>query len=177
MIRADRIAISVCLAVLMTVVIAGCAATRSVDVAALEDSPADFVLSVTVLSPPSVEMRPLSLRNARYILEPDGALRAALGPGVTPSVYPPRARQLPPHEVERTWRLVRDSGLLDEPSPYAISSLDGQLGSPTRVIAVVQIVGGETRRFRRVPLEDTHPTARGTRLVIERLARLAGIAE
>src|SRR5438105_14278814 len=60
------------------------------------ERPADFTLAATVLSPGSVDAKklPRSLRPGRYIVEADGVLRAATGPGATTTTYPRRTRQL-----------------------------------------------------------------------------------
>lgn len=133
-------------------------------------------MSVTVRSP-RVGALPRALRQGRYILEPGGTLRAAVGPGADDRTYPSRAADLGPIEIERIWRLVRDSGLLDGASPYAIATPGDAWGSPTRVMAVVYVVTAERRATYAVPLEDPSPVAQNVWVIVDRLARLAGVPE
>ncbi len=139
-----------------------------------EDSPSDFTLEITVRSSRTGEV-PRALRAGRYILEPGGALRASVGQGATHGTYPPRSADVDPIEVERIWRLVRDSGLLIESSPYAISTPEDAWNSATRAMAVVTIVKQGQRSSFVVPLEDPNPTPRNIAVVVDRLARLAGV--
>lgn len=76
------------------------------------DYPADFSLSVTVMTP-GPETGPdgrdtsfgqdLADRPGRYIVEPDGLLRAAMGAGATTRVYPPRTRYLSDRQMADLW--------------------------------------------------------------------------
>lgn len=76
------------------------------------DYPQDFALSVTVITPgreTDANGRDLSFgrdladRPGRYIVEPDGLLRAATGAGATTRVYPPRTKYLTDRQMADLW--------------------------------------------------------------------------
>lgn len=109
-----------------------CAATRddgegAARVSAAPARPADFTLAVTVRgSPPARPARsgggasttrpaspPPGLRPARYVIEADGVLRAALGPGATDDTFPVATRRLDPADLDRLWAIVARAGWLD----------------------------------------------------------------
>jgi len=87
-----------------------------VSAAATSDTPPrDFTLAFTVFAKPGASRRavlPPERRPARYILEPDWILRAAVGPGASDETYPRQTRRLSAEEVASVWRELRDSGLL-----------------------------------------------------------------
>jgi hypothetical protein len=75
--------------------------------------PADFSLSVTVMTPGRETDdtgrdlsfgRDLADRPGRYIVEPDGLLRAATGAGATTRLYPPRTKYLTDRQMSDLWR-------------------------------------------------------------------------
>lgn len=75
--------------------------------------PVDFSLSVTVMtrgretdnSGRDLSFgRDLADRPGRYIVEPDGLLRAATGAGATTRVYPPRTKYLTDRQMADLWR-------------------------------------------------------------------------
>lgn len=75
--------------------------------------PADFSLSVTVMTPgqeTDAKGRDLTFgkdladRPGRYIVEPDGLLRAATGAGATTRVYPPRTKYLTDRQMADLWK-------------------------------------------------------------------------
>lgn len=77
------------------------------------DYPADFSLSVTVMtrgretddSGRDLSFgRDLADRPGRYIVEPDGLLRAATGAGATTRVYPPRTKYLTDRQMADLWK-------------------------------------------------------------------------
>ena len=55
---------------------------------------------------------PLSLRPARYVLEPDWVLRTGVGAGSRETYYPFQTRQLNAAQVDRLWNALVKSGLL-----------------------------------------------------------------
>lgn len=71
--------------------------------------PPDLALAVTVIGREGGE--PASLEPARFVIEPDGVLRAATGEGVGPGVYPPRTRQLTDTQVREVYAMLVRSGL------------------------------------------------------------------
>lgn len=92
----------------------GCAGNATPAPAAARgvDYPQDFSLSVTVMTPgreTDASGRDLSFgqdladRPGRYIVEPDGLLRAATGAGATTRVYPPRTKYLTDRQMADLW--------------------------------------------------------------------------
>lgn len=144
-------------------------------------APDDFTLSVTVLGPANqadeVDDTPRPQRPARYLVEPDGVLRAAVGPGATPRVYPRQTRQLDAAQVERLWRLVANTGLLDGASLTRIDNTETFFPNRSRPTALVYVrQGGEDSHFAvRLPVGDAES---GEVLrMIDELAALAWVPE
>lgn len=71
--------------------------------------PQDLALAVTVMGEEGV--RGVVLESSRFVIEPDGVLRAATGEGVRPGVYPPRTRRLTTAQVNDLYAQVVRSGL------------------------------------------------------------------
>jgi hypothetical protein len=117
-------------AILAGTCLTACSETRNraglTHVLSADDPPADFTLAVTVRSRPGSDPAHLnpSHRPARYVMEADWILRAAIGPGASEDTFPPRTRQLSFEQVRRLWRDLRDSGLLEEP---ALSPVEAEL--------------------------------------------------
>jgi hypothetical protein len=164
----------------------GCSSTPAVrpepEPAVLADrAPADFALGITVLSPASdpaqIDATPRPQRPARYIVEPDGVLRAAIGPGATPRVYPGRTRRLDTEQVQRLWRLASNTGLLDGDTLTRIDNTETFFPSRERTTALVHIrQGGEGRHFAvRLPVGDAESPA--VLQLIDQLAELAWVPE
>src|SRR5262249_34981811 len=98
---------------LAAALVAGCASApdaKGRSALTADQTPADFALSVTVSGPPPVAATPRSARPARYIVQPDGVLRAVVGP-VTDMTFPPLTRLLTHDQTQRLWWDLRDSGL------------------------------------------------------------------
>ncbi len=130
-----------CASVLATLgtVIGGCAgpAPGEGDVApgvtlqarAQEPIPNDFAIAVSVISPQGLRTRNLAphQRAARYIMEPDWALRASVGrelsrvtwvsAGGADRTLPGFTRQLGRDQVARLWNAVQQSGVLSQSNP------------------------------------------------------------
>jgi len=85
--------------------IGGCSTNRAFTMP--EAAPGDFVLAVTVFAPPQAEPETPVGVPARYILEPDATLRAAVGPGSSPSTYPNPTRTLSSAQLDRVWAQLR----------------------------------------------------------------------
>lgn len=183
--------------VLAAVLMAGCSGTgplpRPQAGPPPESRPEDFMLAVTVLGPgrgsgPVVKATegetgqetiaatlPRSLRPGRYIVEADGALRAALGPGAEATTYPPRTRQLSPRQVDLLWRLVRDSGLLDPTNPGRIEGPEEALRSPDRTMALFYVGYAGRRVMVRTLLDRSGEESLAAERVVDRLAELAWV--
>lgn len=82
--------------------------------------PSDFWIAVTVMGPlreGGAAALPRSQRPGRYIIEADWILRAALGPGARPDVFPAQTRQLTQAQMYDLWRLLQSTGLSNTESP------------------------------------------------------------
>lgn len=56
---------------------------------------------------------PLAVRPARYLVEPDWVLRAAVGVGARARSYPPETRRLDAGQVRELYLLAREAGVFD----------------------------------------------------------------
>ena len=90
-------------------------ATSAAEASPADAYPVDFALSVTVMTRGRETDdtgrdlsfgRDLADRPGRYIVEPDGLLRAATGAGATTRVYPPRTKYLTDRQMADLWRKV-----------------------------------------------------------------------
>ncbi len=164
----------------LLVPLAALPACSSSPVAHTESPPPDFTLAITVLARegPGAAADPRAIarpyRPGRYILEPDGQLRAAIGAGARPASFPPAMRRLTAAERREVWDLAGRAGYLqiteersiDAASPPALVS---------RPTAMVYIVGFETTRGTQVVLDA--PDAEASRVLVDRLAELAWVEE
>lgn len=146
-----------------------------------DQPPADFVLSVTILGPAGtaaeVDATPRPLRPARYLVEPDGVLRAAIGPGATPRVYPGETRRLTDAQVRRLWRLTAVSGLLDEGTLTRIDNTEIFFPSRDRSTALLYVKHGGVNSHHAVRLPVGDAESRAVTTLIDHLAELAWIPE
>lgn len=156
---------------------AGCRSGQPVILTPLADEtfiPARFSLGLTVMGPDAGEQE-ISLRPARYILEADGHLRAAIGEGSTPKTFPPIARRLDDRQMAGLWAIVDDAGILDDPDPARVGN--PALIDPPRsgTIAVVSVRAGERARSSMFELVSDDPEADRILPLIRDLARLAWV--
>ena len=162
------------------VLIAGCHSASPVappTVTELPDArPDDFVLAATVYSPKSMREAklPRSLRAARYIVEADGVLRAATGPGGEATTYPGQTRRLSAREFDSLWRMVRESGLLDAASAWKVEDPEGITRATDRTTALVYVGYEGKRTTLRLLLDRSGPEAVAAERVVDRLAEWAG---
>lgn len=146
-----------------------------------DTAPEDFALSITVVGPSSAETdiddRPRAERPARYLVEPDGLLRAAIGPGATPRVYPRQTRQLTEAQIQRLWRLVGETGLLE---PTTLTSIDNteiffpQRSRPTALVYIRQ-QGTGSHFAVRLPVGDAESAM--VAQLVDQLADMAWVPE
>jgi len=144
-----------------------------------DTTPEDFALSITVVGPSSAETDidslPRAERPARYLVEPDGVLRAAIGPGATPRVYPRQTRQLDQAQVQRLWRLVGETGLLE---PTTLTRIDNteiffpQRSRPTALVYIRQ-QGTGSHFAVRLPVGDAESAM--VAQLVDQLADLAWV--
>ena len=76
--------------------------------------PDDFSVDVTILT--EQEGAAADLRNARYVVFPDGTLHYAARPGAGPNTLPPIVRRLDRRQMDGLWRRARQLGLTDADS-------------------------------------------------------------
>lgn len=170
------LAVWACVAAL-TAGLSGCSSAPAPVVREAEAAPGprpqDFTLAMTVYAPAAAGALPRSLRAGRYVVEPDGSLRAGLGERA--AAYPARTRQLTPGEMDQLWRLVRESALLDPDSPARVEDPGSIAVSPGRAMATVYIAGAGARRTLRVLLDRSSATAVSAERVADRLAEWAWV--
>ena len=174
---------------LLLVAVPGCASSRQarVESALLADMPpADFTLAVTVMRPVPLGAlinarteppRSGALRPARYVVEADAVLRAAIGYGATEQTFPPRTRQLSAAQLADLWNALRSSALVDPNH----SDLVGKLPDLESFSRDTEGRGGYCVSFsiagdRRVlAIDEADPAAADARALVERLNRLAWV--
>lgn len=127
--------------------LAGCSATRT----APAERPADFALALTVY--PSDDSP-----GERYVVEPDGVLRAAIGRGVTGHGHPPGVRWLSPWEFDALYQTTLDAGLLDLAPPTRVSGPDAYEPDGAGDAALVYTAWEGWRRWQEA---DLQPEAQG----------------
>ena len=97
------------------VLCASCASPARHAATSPDAPPPDFALSIIVREDAA------GLTPARYVLDADGALRAAIGPGAGPDTFPTFTRRLDEDERRDLWRLALAAGAAD-PARRAIAS-------------------------------------------------------
>ncbi len=161
------------------VFLSGCASSNVEEILISDIPPADFSVAVTVYGPVDdatpIHDRPRPLRPSRYIVEPDGVLRASIGPGSAITTFPPRTRQLTTRQMDQLWRAVRETGLASPDDPHRIAHAGVEIPNPRRTTAAIYIAFGGHTRFSIITLDTQTDTAIATRLLIDRLAALAWV--
>ena len=157
-------------------VLTACSSTPEAADAPLPPSsaPSDFSLALTVYAPASAHNNPRVpawRRPARYVIQTDQVLRAAVGPGVSQDLLPPQTRQLQPAQVERLWADVRDGGLLAADHAGRVPTLAGFEPIPKATTLVVSVTGAGERRTLVLGADDG-----AGRRVAERLAQYAWVS-
>lgn len=145
----------------------GCGATRHPEAGV----PGDFALAITVLRETAGRDVPRALRPAQYMVDVDGTLRVAVGPGVGPTTYPPRMRRLSPAQVARLWSLSESAGLAEFPHPARLDDIRAFRPTPRDGWAIVDIAGGGQRQAIAIELA----AAPGVVTLTDELAGLAWI--
>lgn len=122
--------------------------------------PSDAMLSVTVMPQRPRFQRPeREFAPARYVVEADGVLRAAVGEGVTVETYPGRTRDLTPDEWANLWEVALATGVMDPADPRTVSGEMSLTPDPLRR-ATVWIRGGGRSAGMVVDPSRDEPTAR-----------------
>lgn len=142
-----------------------------------DERPEDLSMAATVFAPrvalPDVEL-PRAFMPGRYIIEADGVLRAGQGDG---PAFPRRVRQLTPRQSDQLWRLVRDSGLLDEANPNRVSDPDSLVRSGDRTTALLYIAYAGNRATVRVAMDRSNADAFAAERIVDQLAELAWVKD
>lgn len=169
MIRSGAVAT---LAVALAAATAGCAGKRPLP-QEIDAAPPDFAMEAVIIAPSASgwQERPRDFRPARYILRADGRLHAQVGPR-SHERYPPFVTRLQPREIERLWRIVRDSGLLEEGNPIRVSASD-EFTIPGRTNAEVSVSFLDEHWHFRTTLESGTPESAAVRRIVDRLAQEA----
>lgn len=165
----------------LAVVVAGCGSSqRTVTPMSRplpDERPDDLAVAATVFGPkaalPDAEL-PRSLKPGRYIIESDGVLRASQGGD---SLFPPRVRQLTPRQSDQIWRLLRDSGLLDETNPNRINDPESLVRSGDRTTALLYVAYAGTRTTLKVALDRSNADAVAAERIVDHLADLAWVKD
>ncbi|MFG0314883.1 MAG: hypothetical protein ACF8LL_11975, partial [Phycisphaerales bacterium] len=99
-----------CVLMLLGVLLASCSTSAERDPIELpERRPSDFTLGVVVFGDPDADS--IETRSARYIIEPDGTLRASFGEGSDGLTYPPITRRVDESILDAIWDRVRSMDL------------------------------------------------------------------
>lgn len=146
-----------------------------------EALPGDLTISVTVFSehedPELIARLERWRRPARYIVEADWLLRAALGPGARESTFPTGTRQLTREDVEGLWRTLRGGGLLRIDHPARVGSVERVGAPPLGTTALVQVVHHGRVDSRRISMETGDADALAASALVDQLAALSWIRE
>jgi len=146
--------------------LSGCASTAQ---RRLGMPPSDAMLSVTVMPQRPRFQRPeREFAPARYVVEADGVLRAAVGEGVTVQTYPGRTRDLTDDEWATLWDAVLTTGVLDPDDPRAIEGEMSLTPDPLRRAVVWARGGGRSAGMVVDPARDEATAALVT--LLEELA-------
>lgn len=135
--------------------------------------PSDFTLAVTVYAPPANHARPditPNRRPARYLVEADGLLRVALGPGTGDTTYPPPVRPLSTEQVASLYNDLRTTGWLTTESPARVSSSQTYRPDPGNTAYLFTFTADGRRRTFVAKPNETAP-----RTLVDRLTKLAWI--
>lgn len=144
----------------------GCASNASRRLGA---PPSDAILSVTVMPQrPRFQRTEREFAPARYVVEADGVLRAAVGEGVTVQTYPGRTRDLTPDEWATLWDTLLATGVLDPEDPRAIEGEMSLSPDPLRRAVIWARGGGRSAGMVIDPSRDESTAALVT--LLEELA-------
>ncbi|MEO0630026.1 MAG: hypothetical protein AAFY46_04770 [Planctomycetota bacterium] len=138
-------------------VLVGCGSRPTSDARFSPRPPEDLTIAVTVIAPEGSSPEP-----ARFVIEPGGQLRAAVGAGSTPETFPPKTRLLTDAQVSQLYGILAREGL----------ALPANAASRDTPRIEVTVIAGDTRRTGRHALDD--PEAR---LVVDRCQSLARLGD
>lgn len=141
--------------------------------------PSDFALSITVISsqddPTLISALARPMRPARYVIESDGSLRAAVGAGATPDFRPALTRRLDVAQMARLWRLVEESGFTEQESPARLSSEAAASDLYTSTTAIMSVTRSGRRIASAIDLEAAGAESQAAALIVDQVASWAWI--
>lgn len=184
-IRATSIILAVVVLFSGFLVGAGCASQRQArfDAAmASEAPPPDFWISVAVVKAPAdtgsraaAYLRmPAARRPARYIVEADRVLRAAVGSGSAEETFPTETRRLTQAEFDSIWNQLRRSPLTAAEHPARVGRAPTPSSVGAATVYVVSYSAGGDRRTLAIEVEpNAGPNAAEAGKLVEHLAGLA----
>lgn len=166
---------------------AGAGGARAERVFESVEPPADFALGATVLRPVPLALGAgvrtagsglrLAERPARYLVEADAVLRAAIGPGASETTYPPRTRQLSREQWAELWREFRAMSLAESDHPAMAGRAptidEAAEASGGRTTWVITFAAAGDRRT--LVIHEGGEGEGEARRVVERLAGLAWV--
>lgn len=176
-----------CLVFAVLIGLGGCAGSRSARALESIEPPTDFALGATVLRPVPLALGAgvrtagpglqLAERPARYLVEPDAVLRAAVGPGASETTYPARTRQLTRDQWAALWKEFRAMSLADSDHPAVA-------GRAPTIDEAAELSGGRTTWVitfaaagdrRTLVIHEGGEGEDEARRIVERLAGLAWV--
>ncbi len=148
--------------------------------AAVPDAmPEDFGVAVVVYSPELdatiVGGMPRAMRPARYIVEPERTLRAAVGAGADVETFPPATRQLDEGQVEALWRVVKQGGFAREDHPREVPNEMAYQAGFGRPVALITVTHSRRRQTAAIPLDAGDADAQAALLLVDQLAEWAWV--
>jgi hypothetical protein len=168
--RAARLLAAV--ACLLAVSLSGCIAARPAPQPLPEARPTDFGLGVTVYAPPG-EVRRAGQRPARYLVGPDGRLRAAVGSGAEVGVFPPSMRRLDEGERDRLWSMLASSGMDTVSGALRVSSPETFDPPSGRRVYLVEVTADGRRMA--VAMPEGEPETEAFAAIADTLAEWAWV--
>ena len=140
--------------------------------------PHDFGIGVTLYAPEDRDA-PRALRPGRYLLEPDGAMRAAVGAGADERTFPPVTRVVDAGGRARVWALFVDAGLVGGTHERVGYGGRFQPSSDGPEAMVYASWDGRRRAWRVVldPGSGGGPSDGGPEALIDAIAELAWVAD
>lgn len=180
-----HLALAIAVSATLLSVLTGCTSARRANYAAAvaaERPPDDFWLSVTVLRAPAdtasraaAYLRtPVATRPARYIVEADRILRAAVGSGATMETFPDETRQLTEAEFDGLWTTLRGSSLVREDHAAMVGMAPSAASIGGKTMYVVAFSAGGDRRVLLIEAEPAPGDgAADAGKLVEQLAALA----
>ncbi|MCC6286099.1 MAG: hypothetical protein IT439_12505 [Phycisphaerales bacterium] len=141
--------------------------------------PADFAVSITVIStqddPTLISALPRQMRPARYVIEADGSLRAAVGAGATPDIRPALTRRLDSAQMARLWRLIEESGFAEPEGASRLASEAAASELYAATTAVMSVTHAGTRAASAIDLEGGGAEAEAAALIVDQIAAWAWV--